>query len=530
MSRKIEDMEYVEASTSAATVLPGLPLPAWTHLGEPESTPEPEPAPEPASVMELVSVGAAVEQQGHVVGQPHELAASVPIAAELGAAPMTSPVPDAPTVASAGLIRAVGASVPDSLDAFAPPVAASSAPPMILPSISAPPLPAPPMSSQPMSAVTTSAPSTAVPSVPALAASAPSMPTSVIAQSVMAPSVPTFAAPVAPAPSFAPPVEPAGSEMSMLTGAMPAPEAFAPPSALPTVPAPPLPSPDLAAPIAVAPLVFSAPAPLVTSPDAGAATSPDTFASTATSPDTFADAAPEQAVGDIALDAAPMDDPTADAADTASGDDLDSAAKPSRRPLLLLLVLGVVAILGAVAAFVYPGLLVAHDDPAPVAPVTQQQPQAAPKTATLAVPATVAGLDTITGAPATALSAAASSTALSGFSTPVSAVYGKAGVPGATVIAWTVAPSSPAATITSAFAGFETASATAITDIAEVPITGGLSGQMSCGSGTVNAAPATVCFWADDTTFGAVTILKPATAKDGALTAVAVRQAVETLA
>ena len=142
----------------------------------------------------------------------------------------------------------------------------------------------------------------------------------------------------------------------------------------------------------------------------------------------------------------------------------------------------------------------------------------------------MAGLDKLTGAPATALSAAAGSTTLSGFSTPVSAVYGKAGVPGATVIAWTAAPSSPSANIAAAFAGFETASSTAISNIADVPVTGGLTGSMSCGSGTVNAAPATVCFWADDTTFGAVTILKPTSAKDGALTAVAVRQAVETLA
>jgi len=208
--------------------------------------------------------------------------------------------------------------------------------------------------------------------------------------------------------------------------------------------------------------------------------------------------------------------------------DADDKPARSRRPLVLLLVLAIVAILAAVAAFVYPGLLVAQDTPAPVAPVSQ--PQAAPKTATLNVPATVAGLDKLSGAPATALSAAAGSTTLSGFSTPVSAVYGKAGVPSATVIAWKAAPSSPSANIASAFAGFETASSTAIANIADVPVTGGLTGQMSCGSGTVNAAPATVCFWADDTTFGAITILTPATAKDGALTAVAVRQAVETLA
>lgn len=434
VSRKIEDLEHVEASTSAATVLPGVPLPEWTHLGEPEPTPEPAPAPALASVMELVSVGAAVEQQGQAVRQRAEPAAGGPGAAELGAAAMTTTAPDVP-----------------------------------------------------------------MPSVP----STPSM------------------APAAPAPSFAPPAEMAGSEVSMLAGAMPAPESFAPPVAVASIPAPPLSSPDLAAPITLAPLLFSPPAPLVTSPVAG----------TDTTADAFADAVPVQSLGDIGTEAAPMGDPTTDAADDAASDDnLDAAATPSRRPLVLLLVVGIVAILGAVAAFVYPALLVSHDDPAPVAPVTQQQPQAVPRIATLAVPATVAGLDTITGAPAAALSAAASSTALTGFSTPVSAVYGKAGVPGATVIAWNAAPSSPAANIASAFAGFETASVSGITDIAEVPITGGLTGLMSCGSGIVNAAPATVCFWADDTTFGAVTILKPITAKDGALTAVAVRQAVEKVA
>jgi hypothetical protein len=220
-------------------------------------------------------------------------------------------------------------------------------------------------------------------------------------------------------------------------------------------------------------------------------------------------------------------DPAAEltAAEQPSEDDDSTDAPKSRRPLVALLVLGIVAILGAVAAFVYPGLLVSQD-PEPTAPVVQQ---AAPKTATLAVPATVAGLDSISGAPAAALSAAATSTTLAGFSAPVSAVYGKAGVPGVTVIAWTAASSSPRSSIDAAFAGFQTASSTAVTDIADVPITGGLTGQMSCGTGTVNAAPATVCFWADATTFGAVTILKPTTAKDGALTAGAVRQAVETL-
>jgi hypothetical protein len=335
---------------------------------------------------------------------------------------------------------------------------------------------------------------------------------------VLAPPAPPAPAPVPQSLAFAPPVVGPAPEVPVLAPADATPELLAP-------------APELPAPVglAAAPLLFSTPASVAAPVESVPAVAPEAPAAAAS----FADPATVPALEAVVPESAPVFDPAAElgaahSADSHTDSDTDDKPTRSRRPLVLLLVLAIVAILAAVAAFVYPGLLVTQDAPAPVAPVSQ--PQVAAKTATLGVPATVAGLDKLSGAPATALSAAAGSTTLSGFSTPVSAVYGKAGVPSATVIAWTAAPSSPSANIASAFAGFETASSTAIANIADVPVTGGLTGAMSCGSGTVNAAPATVCFWADDTTFGAITVLKPASAKDGALTAVAVRQGVETLA
>ena len=495
VSRKNEDQEYVEASTSAATVLPGVPLPVWTHLGEPEPEPipepEPAPVPEPASVMELVSVGAAAASTDYLQSGSSDLgASSAPVAMTappVSAPPMPAPPVSAPPMPApplpAGLVSVSGVTVPDSLDAFAPPAA--------------------------------------------LVAPAPVEPVAAPAPAEL--SAPSFAAPApmaAPPAAFAPPVAAPAVDVPVLARPMPAPDLLVAAPPVPAMPAPVTSAPVMPPPVAfgTAPLLFSAPAPLAAPVVDIAPPAPEVHADSA-----LVAVPPLEAV---VPETAPVFDPAAeltavDAPDASDQADSDEAGK-SRRPLVLLLVLGIVAILAAVAAFVYPGLLVAQDDPAPVAPVSQ--PQAAAKTATLGVPATVAGLDKLTGAPATALSAAAGSTTLSGFSTPVSAVYGKDGVPGATVIAWTAAPSSPSANIAAAFAGFETASSTAIANIAEVPVTGGLTGQMSCGSGTVNAAPATICFWADDTTFGAVTILKPVSAKDGALTAVAVRQAVETLA
>jgi len=51
---------------------------------------------------------------------------------------------------------------------------------------------------------------------------------------------------------------------------------------------------------------------------------------------------------------------------------------------------------------------------------------------------------------------------------------------------------------------------------------------MRCGTTTSQGKPATVCFWADSATFGAVTVLAPASPQAAATTALALRTAVET--
>jgi hypothetical protein len=200
----------------------------------------------------------------------------------------------------------------------------------------------------------------------------------------------------------------------------------------------------------------------------------------------------------------------------------------SRRPLVALVVLGVVAVLAALAAFVWPGLLVSQpDDEVPQLEPRSTASVAAPAAVTLQTPATAAGLTRVSGAAATALKATADATTLAGFTAPVSAVYGTAGKPVATVIAWTATtPPGPTA-VSTAFAGVE--AATGVTVSAVRPVAAGsLGGQMRCGASTVSGGPAAVCFWADDVSFGAVTVLRPASAEAGARTATAVRQAVET--
>jgi hypothetical protein len=208
--------------------------------------------------------------------------------------------------------------------------------------------------------------------------------------------------------------------------------------------------------------------------------------------------------------------------------DADDHETASRRPLVLLAAVGGVLVAAAVAAFVWPGLLVSHDDattPAPLASVPTASAPVAP--VTLQTPDTAAGYVKLTGAPATALAQAATGTTLDGFTAPVTAVYGANGVPKATVIAWAATSPATESTITSAFAGFVNASGVAVTAISPVA-TGTLGGSMRCGVTTVQGAPATACFWADDASFGAVTVLSPATPVDGATTATAIRLTVET--
>jgi hypothetical protein len=203
-------------------------------------------------------------------------------------------------------------------------------------------------------------------------------------------------------------------------------------------------------------------------------------------------------------------------------------ATRSRRPLVALVVLGVFAVLAALAAFVWPGLLVSQpDDEVPQLEPRTTASAGAPASVTLQTPATAAGLTRVSGAAATALKATADSTTLAGFTAPVSAVYGTAGKPVATVIAWTATtPPGPTA-VSTAFAGVEAATGVTVSGVRPVAA-GSLGGQMRCGTSTVSGGPAAVCFWADDVSFGAVTVLRPASAEAGARTATAVRQAVET--
>ncbi len=222
----------------------------------------------------------------------------------------------------------------------------------------------------------------------------------------------------------------------------------------------------------------------------------------------------------------PVDVAAAEAAPVDLEDDDDHDADRPERPRRALLALGAfggVLVLGAVAAFVWPGFLVAED-----------QPAAAPRPAvsvatkvTLAAPDSAAGLTKISGAPAAALAKSAAGTNLTGYTSPVTAVYGTGTTPSATVIAWNATGHGAGADVSTAFAGYQQATGQPVTGIASAP-TGKLGGRMSCGSGVVGSTPASVCFWADDATFGAVTVLRPADAKAGEATAVAIRTAMET--
>jgi hypothetical protein len=195
----------------------------------------------------------------------------------------------------------------------------------------------------------------------------------------------------------------------------------------------------------------------------------------------------------------------------------------SRRALLVLGALGGVLVLGAVAAFVWPGFLVAEDTttttPGPAVSVAS--------TVALVAPDTAAGLTKISGAPAAALARSAAGTTLSGYTSPVTAVYGTGTTPSATVIGWHATGHGTGADVSTAFAGYQQATGQPVTGIGPAP-TGKLGGRMSCGSGVVGTTPASVCFWADDATFGAVTVLRPTDATAGAATAVAIRSAMET--
>ena len=228
-------------------------------------------------------------------------------------------------------------------------------------------------------------------------------------------------------------------------------------------------------------------------------------------------------VAEPATDAMP-EDPDPDASTETLGDDGTPGA--SRRRLVLVGALGTVVVAAAVAAFVWPGLLVTAD-PEPVARPATAAPVLTPARVTLAAPAQVGGLTRVSGAADTALSAATTTTALPGLTAPVSGVYGIGTTPVVTVIAWKNGASLDAAAIAAAFAGFEASSGAEVSDVVTVTV-GELEGQMRCGTTVVSATPASLCFWVDDASFGSVTVLRPASPEAGAETAIAVRAKVET--
>ncbi len=203
----------------------------------------------------------------------------------------------------------------------------------------------------------------------------------------------------------------------------------------------------------------------------------------------------------------------------------DDVPDPSRRRLVLLGTLGGVVVLGAVAAFGWPGLLVSQEDPGAAPAAQPAAPVSAP--VTLRTPQSVAGLSLLRGASADALTKAASATSIPGYTAPVSAVYGRGTTPAATVIAWTATNRGTPADVSTAFAGYQGATGRVVTGITPVP-PGAPGGRMSCGSSLVGSTPASVCFWSDDATFGAITVLRPASAAQGAALATAIRSAVET--
>ena len=362
----------------------------------------------------------------------------------------------------------------------------------------------------------------------------------------------------APAPEPEPVPEPAPRAMAMagapaaVADAVAAPAPSAPPPApAPAPPAPPTPMPvaevaSVAA-VAAAPLDVpapprphshrregSAPSPLdepvpALAPAAPTPTRAEAYAAAGAAPSNAPwGTPPAPAPADVATDPAPS---TADdLADLDAGPDLEpetveAAASPrSRRPLVLIGAVGGALVLGAVACFVWPGFLVAQDTPVPQ-PVRSAPPVAA--AVTLTAPASVNGLTLLPGAPAAALTKAATSTRLVGYTAPVAAVYGTGTTPRATIIGWKAAAPGTAADVSTAFAGFQGATGQPVLSVTPVP-TGTLGGSMSCGTSTVGGTPASVCFWSDATTFGAVTVLKPPTATDGSAMAIAIRTAVET--
>jgi hypothetical protein len=197
-----------------------------------------------------------------------------------------------------------------------------------------------------------------------------------------------------------------------------------------------------------------------------------------------------------------------------------------RNRWVLLAVVGLIVVLAAVAAFVWPGFLMSSDD-AGAAPAPN--PSGSVAAITLATPARIDGMRRFTGAADQKLAASVAQGAVDDLTDPVSAVYGKGTTPTLQVIAWHAVSPPAADTVTAAFTGYEGSTGAKVTELREVA-TPGLSGHMECGLATVSTAKTLQCFWADEFSVGSVTVFSPKSHEAATVTATDVRVAVETKA
>ncbi len=200
------------------------------------------------------------------------------------------------------------------------------------------------------------------------------------------------------------------------------------------------------------------------------------------------------------------------------------APAAGRSRVLLLGLVGLLVVLAAVAAFVWPGFLTSSDDDTSgIGPTTP--PTTAPSV-TLVTPATIDGLRRFTGAADKALAASVGKGSVDGLTDPVSAVYGKSTTPVVQVIAWNAVSPPATDTVTAAFTGYEGSTGAKVTALREVTAPG-LSGHMECGLATVKKAKTLQCFWADEFSVGSVTVFSPKSRDSATSTATSVRVAVE---
>lgn len=232
--------------------------------------------------------------------------------------------------------------------------------------------------------------------------------------------------------------------------------------------------------------------------------------------------APVEAVDDVAP---PPVDPPAPPRGRHAAPAASAAPAPGRSRLALLVALGLVVVLAAVAAFVWPGFLVQAEEE----PAGGQSPRptaSATLSVTLGTPGSVAGLRRFTGAADTALAASVAKASVDGLSDPVSAVYGTGTTPKAQVIAWKAVQPPAADTVTAAFTGYEGSTGAKVTAVREVE-TAGLGGHMECGQATLKQNKTLQCFWADDASVGSITVLSVTDRAKATSTAAAIRAAVE---